>query len=438
MQNYLPYTKVRTAAALWIVFLAAGCAQKEAPPAESVAPVQTAVVQRAAIQRIITARAILYPSDQAIVMPKISAPVREFYVNRGDHVRKGQLLAQLENSDLAAAVMEAKGLIDEAEASYRNTTAATLPEEIAKAQSEVRSAKEALDAAQKLWESRKQLLDQGALPRRQVDEANVAYVQARGQYEVAAKHLDALEKIGKDAGTKQAQAQLDAARGRYQAAQVQLEYSKITSPLNGVITDRPMYAGEMASPTTQLLTVMDISQVVARANVPSEQLKLLKVGDEATLMAADASAELHGRVIVVSSALNANSTTAEIWVKAPNPGELLKPGSSVQVAIVAETAPDAVVMPLAAILPSEEGPGRVMVFGSDSLAHERQIEIGIRETNKVQVLKGLEPGEQVIIVGGLGLEDKAKVRIEKPDEKTGEKSDEKTDKRANEKTDKHE
>ena len=58
------------------------------------------------------------------------------------------------------------------------------------------------------------------------------------------------------------------------------------------------------------------------------------------------------------------------------------------------------------------------------MAHERKIETGIRETDKVQVLKGLEPGEQVIVVGGLGLEDKAKVRIEKPDKK----SDEKTDK----------
>jgi membrane fusion protein (multidrug efflux system) len=66
--------------------------------------------------------------------------------------------------------------------------------------------------------------------------------------------------------------------------------------------------------------------------------------------------------------------------------------------------------------------------GSDSLAHERKIETGIRETDRVQVLKGLEPGEQVIVVGGLGLEDKAKVRIEKTEEKSDKKTDEKTEK----------
>jgi multidrug efflux pump subunit AcrA (membrane-fusion protein) len=418
MQKLKPLTRIIASVSVFIVLIAAGCARKEESPVEQAAPVQTATAQRAAIRRIITARAILYPLDQAVVMPKISAPVREFYVNRGDHVRKGQLLAQLENRDLTAAEMEAKGGADEAEANYRNTTAATLPEELAKAQSEVQSAREAHDAAQKLYESRKQLLEQGALPRRQADEANVALAQARSQYEVAEKHLDALQKVGKDAGIKQSQAQLDAAKGRYQNAQAQLEYSRITSPLGGVVTDRPMYAGELASPSTPLLTVMDISQVIARANVPADQLKFLRVGDEATITEIDSSAGLHGKVTVVSPALDANSTTAEVWIKAPNSGELLKPGSSVQVSIVAETVENAIVIPPAAILPSTESLAKVLVFGNDSLAHERGIEIGIRESDKVQVLKGLEQGEQVIIVGGFGLADKAKVRIEKTDEKT--------------------
>jgi multidrug efflux pump subunit AcrA (membrane-fusion protein) len=413
MHNHNPHFTLKTSIALCLVLFAAGCARKEEPATEPEAPVQTATVQRTTIRRIITARAVLYPCDQAVVMPKLNAPVREFYVNRGDHVRKGQLLAVLESADLAGSAMEAKGLFDEAEANYHNTTAATLPGEIAKAQSEAQSAKEALDAAQKLYESRKQLLEQGALPRRQADEANVAFVQARGQYEVAARHLDALEKVGKDAGFKQAQAQVDASRGRYQSAQAQLEYARIICPLTGVVADRPMYAGEMASPSVPLLTVMDISEVIARAYVPADQLKLLKVGNEASIKAGDSSAEFHGKVTVISPALDANSTTAEVWIKAANPGERLTPGTSVEVSILAETIADAIVIPPAAILPSDEGPAKVLVCGTDSLAHERLIDIGVREPDKVQVLKGLEQGEQVIVVGGLGLKDKTKVRIEK-------------------------
>ena len=418
MANRTFFNGITAAVFALLVIFAEACSKPEEKEPESVAPVQTAPVQRASMQRIIKAWGILHAIDQAGVTPKLSAPVHEFYVNRGDHVRKGQLLALLENRDLTAATVESRALLDQAEAGYRNTAAASLPEEIARAQSDVQSAKEALDAAQKLYESRKDLVQQGALARRSLDEANVSYVQARNQYEIAERRLDSLVKVGKETGMKQAQAQLDAAKGRHQGVEIQLEYSRVTSPINGVIAERPLYAGEMANAGSPLLTIMDISRVVARAHVPSEQLRFLKVGNPATITTADSSAELRGIVTVVSPALESNSTTAEVWVQAPNPGERFRPGSSVQVAILAETVPDALVIPASAVLPSQEGAPIVMVVGADLLAHERQIEIGIRETQKVQVLKGLEPGEQVIVEGGLGLSDKAKVRIEKTDEKT--------------------
>jgi HlyD family secretion protein len=406
--------KTTPAAAAWCVLLLAGaCAPGQAPETEEVVPVQTAAVQRAPIERIIEAQAILHPVDQASIMPKISAPVRAFHVNRGDHVRRGQLLAVLENRDLAAAAVEAKGTLDEAESNYRSTTAVSLPVDLAKAQTEVQSTKEALDAAKKLYDSRKSLLDEGALPRRQLDEASVAYIQARSQYEVAVQHLETLQKFGKEEQIKVAQALVEAARGRKEGADAQLEYTQITSPIDGVITDRPLYAGEMASLGAPLLTVMDIAHVIARANVPVEQLHFLKVGDPAAISALDSSEEIQGKVTVVSPALDPNSTTAEVWVLAPNPGERLKPGSSVHVAIRAETVQDAVVIPQVAILPAQDGTSMVLVVGSDSLAHEHKVVTGIRAGDRVQVLEGVTPGEQVITVGGFGLQDKTKVSIEK-------------------------
>ena len=150
-------------------------------------------VQRDSINRVVTADGILYPLDQASVMPKISAPVKEFKIKRGDHVAKDQLLATLENRDLQAAVAEARQLYEQALSAQRNTTGAQLPEDATKAQQDVTSSKQALDAAQKVYESRKQLFEEGALARRLVEEANVAYVQARSQYDVATQHLQALD-----------------------------------------------------------------------------------------------------------------------------------------------------------------------------------------------------------------------------------------------------
>ena len=84
---------------------------------------QVVTVEKKTMQRTVTAEAVLFPLQQAAITPKISAPVKAFYVKRGSRVRKGQLLAVLENRDLAAAAQENKGSYDQAQAAYETTTA---------------------------------------------------------------------------------------------------------------------------------------------------------------------------------------------------------------------------------------------------------------------------------------------------------------------------
>jgi RND family efflux transporter MFP subunit len=286
-----------------------------------------------------------------------------------------------------------------------------------KSQADVQAARQALEAAEKLLESREKLFRDGALARRQVDEAQVAHAQARSQYQTALQHLNTLEKVGQQEQMKGAAAQAEAAKAHWEGATAQLSYTEIHSPITGVIADRSVYEGEMANAGTPLVTVMDVSRVVARANIPQGQASNLKVGDAATVTQIDNSEEVPGKVTVVSPAVDPNSTTVQVWVAMANPGERLRPGATVHVAIVAETLKNAVVVPPAALLPTAEGETAVMVVGADSVAHEHKVEVGVREPDKVQILSGVKPGEQVITVGGVGLEDKAKVRIEKLAEK---------------------
>jgi HlyD family secretion protein len=396
---------------LAVLAVLSGCSKQKEAETEPVAPVQVAAVRRDSIDRIVAADGILYPVDQASVVPKISAPIKSFSVQRGDHVTRDQLLATLENRDLQAAAAEAKQLYDQALATQRTTTGAQLPEDATKARQDVTSSKEAMDAAQKVYESRKQLFEQGALARRLVDESNVAYVQARSQYEVAEQHLQALERVSRPEQTKGAEAQAQAAKARYDAAVAQLSYSEVRSPIAGIVADRPLYPGEMASAGSPLLTVMNVSRVIARANIPAGQAATLKVGDTATITQIESNIVLNGRVTVVSPAVNPNSTTVEVWVEGDNRGERLKPGATVRVSILAETIPNAIVIPPDALLPSDEGGTQVMVVGSDSAAHEKKVELGARQQDKVQVIQGLDAGEMVITGGGVGLEDGAKVRM---------------------------
>ena len=114
------------AAAVAVLWLA-GCSKEEPKEAEPVPPVQVAPATTETVERIVTGDGILRALDQSAVMPKISAPVAKFYVNRGDHVRQGQLLATLENRDLQAAVTDAQGAYEQAAANYRNTSTSTVP-----------------------------------------------------------------------------------------------------------------------------------------------------------------------------------------------------------------------------------------------------------------------------------------------------------------------
>ena len=96
-----------------------------------------------------------------------------------------------------------------------------------KAQLDVQQSKENLDAQTKVVESRQQLFDQGAMPRKDLDAAKVTYVQAKAAYEQAAKHLQSVQNGGEGQAVKSAQGQLAQAKGKYEGAAAQLAYSEI-------------------------------------------------------------------------------------------------------------------------------------------------------------------------------------------------------------------
>jgi multidrug efflux pump subunit AcrA (membrane-fusion protein) len=424
LMAHLRWTASFMLAACLVILAACG---KSADQSEktAAAPVQIASAARASIQNIITADAVLYPFNQSTITPKVSAPVKQFFVHRGDRVSQGQLLATLENRDLAAAALEGKAMYDQAKANYQATTEASLPEELTKSKQDVQASKQAVDTAERQLESRQTLFKQGALARKMVEDAQVLAAQARSQYETALEHLNALQNVGKQQQIRAALAQVEAAHARYQGAEAQLGYSEIRSPISGVIADRPLYAGEMASAGSPLLTVMDVSKVVARANVPQNEASNLKIGDSATVSLPNGTGDSTGKVIVVSPAADPNSTTVQVWVQVPNPGGKLKPGTSVRTSIVAGTLNDALLIPTAALLSSDEGGESVFTVGPDSIAHEHKVEVGIRHGDQLQILSGLSAGDRVVTIGGLGLEDGAKVQIEKAEAAGGESAAEK-------------
>lgn len=389
------------------------CSKEQAEPAPIVT-VQAASVKQGSISQVVTADAVLFPLNQAPIIPKIAAPVQKAYVVRGAKVHQGQLLVTLEARDLAAAAEEGRGNFELAQATKDIATANTVPEELQKAEWDVQTAKDNLDAQQKIFESRKNLLAQGAIPRKDYDAANVAYIQAKAQYEQAQKHLEGLKAVGHASELKSASAQLTAAQGKYKGAEAQFQYSEIRSPIDGVVTDGPWYPGMMPQAGVPLVTVMNLSQMIAKAHIPQNQAEMLKKGNEATIKVAGADEDIKGKVVLVSPALDPGSTTVEVWVQAPNKNGVLKAGSSASLSMVAKSVPNALVVPAESLITDEEGKKSVMVVGSDGKAHKREVETGIQTTDAVQIVNGVKPGEQVVTAGAYGLPDNTKVKVESP------------------------
>jgi len=315
------------------------------------------------------------------------------------------LLGELENQDLTGAAMKSQGGYAQAEVTYQM--------QVQKSGQDLKFAKQTLDSAQKFYDGRAALYKEGAVSAKDLDDASVALSSAKNTFDLTQKQYD----------LKTAEGALNAAKGDTENANATLSYTKITSPIDGVVTDRPYYPGETPATGAPVITVMDLSQIVARSHVAQLEAASLKVGDPATITVPGLATPVKGRVTLVSPAVDPSSTTVEVWVEAPNPKGSLRPGTSVRVSMVAQTVPQAVVIPQAALLTSPDGVNTVIVLDSDNAPSKKKVKVGIRdaEAKTVQVTDGLQGGERVVTVGAFELanEDdpvlaKTKIQVQAP------------------------
>ncbi|HZD49041.1 MAG TPA: efflux RND transporter periplasmic adaptor subunit [Silvibacterium sp.] len=359
----------------------------------------------------ISADAILAPLSAAAIAARISAPIRAEFVQRGAHVRKGELLLTLEDRDLKGSAKDSKGSLTQAQAAYTAATLATIPEDVQKAQLDVDQAKANMDVANRVAEERKRLLNEGAIAGRDTDTAIAAAVQAQAAYASAVKHLSGVQETTRKTNAEAAQGQLTSARGRLESAEAQLSYANVRSPIDGIVTDRPLFPGETAAAGTPVITVMDTSSLLAKLHVAQATAQKLRVGGSAVISVPGEETAQPATVSLISPALDPGSTTVEIWLKLANPNGRFKVGTPVHAIIRGETIPDAVQLPLAAILPADDGSTYVLVVSADGTAHKQPVKVGLRTTVRVQIIEGVSPGDNVITEGGYGLDDGSKVTV---------------------------
>jgi RND family efflux transporter MFP subunit len=360
----------------------------------------------------IEAPGLLYPIWQAAVAAKIAAPIEELLVSKGSEVKKDQIIAVLQNRDLEAAQAEARAALQEAEAALAKLSAGALPGELERAQAQVNITASALQTAQKIYERRKALVEQGAIPTRELLVSQNELAAAQSNYLVAKKNLELLQSQTRERDLEIARSRVEQARARLAQAEAQLAFTRIRSPLDGIVSDQWMYPGDMAKPDAPIVTVMDTHKLIVRAQVPEARAQHLAAGQRAEFVPQDLpGGRFAGRISVVSPSVDRAARTVEVWVEVDNSRRLLRAGGYGTLFIAARRIPAVVIPRSAAILEEGSAEAEAFVVDDHNVAHRRKIRVGIRQAGLVQVTEGIQPGERVVVEGNYGMPDGVEVKL---------------------------
>jgi RND family efflux transporter MFP subunit len=237
--------------------------------------------------------------------------------------------------------------------------------------------------------------------------------QAKIAHQVSKKSLDLLMNQSREQDIRIARSRLDQANARLSLLNAQLEFTKIQCPFDGTIIEQYMYAGDMAKPDAPIFTVIDLSIAVARVQIPESQAGSVLSGQECVFSPADLPESVYsGKSTVVGRSVDPNRRTVEVWCEIPHPDAGLRAGVFGSANILTGMMPGSVLVPLPAVQFVEgTRQGFVMVVDAKHAAQKRDVETGEIFDNNVQIVKGLSPGEPVIIEGGYGLPDGTEVRL---------------------------
>jgi HlyD family secretion protein len=393
----------------WLTAVSCSSPQAKDEVAKPVVAVKIVRAERGDVDLKVTGSAAIFPREQSNVSARLTVPIRELRARKGDSVRQGQTLALLEDRDIRAQRDEAVAAAADTQASLEKLRSGTLPNDIERARGQVVTAEAAFQLAQRNYDRRKDLFAQGAIPQRDLNVSEAELAQSRANLDVARRALDLLQNQTGERDIRSAESRLQQAQARVASIDAQLAFTELKSPLSGTITEQMAYPGDMARPDAPIFTVVDLSVAVARAQVPESEAAAVRQGQTCGFSQPGLSGA-SGRVSIVNRAVDPARRTVEVWCEIASPPAALRSGTFGSVSIVTGQIKGAVLVPKEAVQ-FEEGSSRgtVVAVDGNKTAHIRQVEAGAAVDGRVQVVKGIEAGELVVIEGGFGLPDGTRV-----------------------------
>lgn len=341
--------------------------------------IETEIVTAAPISGVVAATGkLLVPEDRtAVIGPVNEGRIVKLYAGQGSKVRKGQKLAELESAD-----------IDQAEADYLKA--------LADSENAKRSAAAEIKLAQQTYDRTKALYEKTVVPGKNLQSAEHDLEVAKATAEnnaastkatltAARRHLLILgiSDAAIDAlGTKQGLAATFA----------------LNSPIDGVVVERNATIGATVGTDANVFKIIDTSRVWVDANVFEKDLSRVRVGQGVKLtVTAFPGTTFSGKVIFVNSVVDPDSRTVKVRTEVPNPDGRLKPDMFANVEIITDVNGTAISVPQSAVLEDE---GKSIVFVAEGNGYQqRQVQLGIKNGDRVEIVDGLNSGDRVVTKG---------------------------------------
>ncbi|MCH8320949.1 MAG: efflux RND transporter periplasmic adaptor subunit, partial [Acidobacteria bacterium] len=328
--------------------------------------------KREPISTYIVSNTTLEAIRKVTVYARLNAIIEEIMVEEGAFVGEGDVLLRLEDREVRNEYEQASIAVDEANLGLR--------------QGEVQVQLSAAD-----YERSLDLFEQRLISKQEFDQVTLT------------NRIDGL-------ALETAHQRLEAARARLRAATIQLEYTEIPSPIDGVITERLVEVGDRVNGNEEVFSVEEFPPLWARIFVPERDLPQLKVAQKAQVRVDTfPDQDFEATIKLINPTVDATSGTVKVTFEMERT-DRLRPGMFGTVYIATETRPDAIVIPKKAVL-RERDENRVFVITAENLVEKREVVLGFSEEDRVEILEGIQEGEDIVTVGYEGLADGYAVNI---------------------------
>jgi HlyD family secretion protein len=356
----------------------------------------------------ITASGKVQPIQNVNISPKNPGTLTQLYVEQGDQVEKGQIIARMDSADIQAQVAQASADLKQAQAKLLEARAGNRPQEIAKAQAQVDSAQAKVTYTSQQAKRYEYLYQQGAEKKQSLDQSVSDDNAAKAQLREAQKQLSLMQSGTRPEEIAQAQAAVYSAAAKLKAAEVKLNDTIIRAPFSGIVTQKYANVGSFVTPTTSASTsasatstsiVALASGLEVLAQVPETDIGRIKQNQQVEIVAdayPDQVFKGHVYLIAPEAVKDEGVTLFQIRVAIDNGEDKLRSGLNVDLTFLGDKVKDALLVPTVAIV-TEKGNTGVLLPDANNQPLFHSVTIGAQIKDQTQILEGVKQGDRVFI-----------------------------------------